>query len=96
MCRFIAMLSEIPMIKFRTKEIADNERDSRKFVRAANILNTFDGKLIIDNDSSCISEIVKNVREFKTGLSSYWLLAIITEWRRTETRKLRTKVIKCN
>lgn len=68
MCRFIAMLSEIPMIKFRTKEIADNERDSRKFVRAANILNTFDGKLIIDNDSSCISEIVKNVREFKPDL----------------------------
>lgn len=64
--RFITMLSGIPTIKFKNKDFSED--DWRAYVSASNVLAAYEDNLIIDNDSSKISQITRKVREIKPDL----------------------------
>ena len=64
--RFATMVSKIPSMKFRNKDFTAD--DWKKFVSASGYLGEYEGKLLIDNDSTKISDIIKLVRKHKPDL----------------------------
>lgn len=64
--RFATMVSKIPSMKFRNKDFTAD--DWKKFVNASGYLGEYEGKLLIDNDSTKISDIIKLVRRYKPDL----------------------------
>lgn len=64
--RFATMVSKIPSMKFRNKDFTAD--DWKKFVNASGYLGEYEGKLLIDNDSTKISDIIKLVRKHKPDL----------------------------
>lgn len=64
--RFATMVSKIPSMKFRNKDFTAD--DWKKFVSASGYLGEYEGKLLIDNDSTKISDIIKLVRRYKPDL----------------------------
>lgn len=66
MDRFTTMVSKIPSMKFRNKDF--DESDWRRYISASGYLGEYQGKLLIDNDSTKISDIIKLVRKYKPDL----------------------------
>lgn len=64
--RFATMVSKIPSIKFRNKDFTAD--DWKRFVSASGYLGEYEGKLLIDNNSTKISDIIKLVRKYKPDL----------------------------
>lgn len=64
--RFATMVSKIPSMKFRNKDFTAD--DWKRFVSASGYLGEYEGKLLIDNNSTKISDIIKLVRKYKPDL----------------------------